>query len=271
MSSRVRPPTPSSPSSRHVAVEPAVGQDLAEQSRMSPVPGPQGDERRQGPACAVAEHRDPVRQHADLGGVRGHPLGGGPRVLDLAGRLVLGSEVVVHRDHPVAGLGRQHRRQRSERVVAAHHHAAAVQVDEARQLGVRGRAVDADRHGPVPARNLPCRHVRHLRQVRGVRHRLQAGPHGIEPDLTHGAGPTRPALFHEGGQIGIGRGLPTGHGSTFHVDFVVRRADRSSPHRPRPTRQRNDRERPGRSTPSGRPAEGYLSDGGAGKVQMSTA
>ncbi len=141
-------------------VEHRAQEELADRARAAPVPGQQGQRRRQAAARARAHDDDPCRVAADLLRVLRRPQQSGVHVLDRRRMRVLGREPVLHRHHHRVQLPRVLERPAHPDPPVAEDHPAAVHVVDDGQrarCGGRGRAADqqcdggfADRPGDLP-------------------------------------------------------------------------------------------------------------------------
>ncbi|MBP2018155.1 hypothetical protein J2Z79_001554 [Symbiobacterium terraclitae] len=156
-----------------------VDQHLVCQLRIALLPGHEGDHRGQVAAGAVAGDGDALRVAAEAAGVLGHPGGRGVAVLGRRRELVLRGHPVVHRDHHRPGAVRQQGAGRVDRVRAADHPAAAVEVEEYGERPLARRRIDADGNRTCRARNRPVHQARHRFRLAPERCQLLGHPPGL--------------------------------------------------------------------------------------------
>ena len=170
---------------RHIAVEARVEQHLTADGGTAAIPCRECHRRSQRATRTVADDRQSCDVDAQLLRVPRNPFGGRICVVELGRCGELWSEPVVHRHDGGVRLGGKRSRQRLERMVGPHHHAAAVEVDQHGRAR-RGRgAVDPDGNLTGGSGDRAILDIRHRRHVVWMWCGLDRVPHGCQAALSH--------------------------------------------------------------------------------------
>ncbi len=151
----------------HRRVDRGIDQELIRDPRAAPVAGEQAGDRREVAAGAVAADGEPRRIDPERRALPGDPGGRGEAILDRGREFVLGRQAVVDRDDGAAGGIGEMAAERVVRFDIADDPAAAVEIDQHRQVRRRrgaGAAIEAQRNGA--AIRPRCREVADLRDRR---------------------------------------------------------------------------------------------------------